>query len=124
MVIGVFREVAAGAIGLGCGHGLGGPALTGPKTAVSGPQPEFGGTRDGIIGRLALRIASGKAQNVQSGLECHAPLDLTWSCYREEQPACGSCGLRLRAFGAAGVPDPIAYAQYAGIFIEETAHGG
>ena len=70
------------------------------------------GTRDGNIEIVTPLIASSKAQIVRLGLECNAPLDLTWSCYREEQEACGaceSCVLRLRAFAAAGVPDPIAY---------------
>jgi 7-cyano-7-deazaguanine synthase len=74
------------------------------------------GTRDGNIDILTPLIAKSKAEIVRTGLECNAPLDLTWSCYREEQQACGtceSCALRLRAFQAAGVPDPIPYAQKA-----------
>jgi 7-cyano-7-deazaguanine synthase len=70
------------------------------------------GTRDGNIEIATPLIALNKAQIVRLGLECNAPLDLTWSCYREEQEACGaceSCVLRLRAFTAAGVRDPIAY---------------
>ena len=70
------------------------------------------GTRDGNIEIVTPLIALNKAQIVQLGLECNAPLDLTWSCYREEQEACGiceSCVLRLKAFAAAGVPDPIPY---------------
>jgi 7-cyano-7-deazaguanine synthase len=74
------------------------------------------GTRDGDIQVFTPLIALSKAQIVALGLECHAPLDLTWSCYREEQEACGmceSCVLRLRAFAAAGVTDPIQYASQA-----------
>ena len=54
-----------------------------------------------------------KAQIIRRGLELGAPLDLTWSCYRAEALACGtcdSCALRLRAFREAGVADPIPYA--------------
>ena len=54
-----------------------------------------------------------KAEIVRLGLELGAPLDLTWSCYSREDAACGvcdSCALRLRAFEAAGVKDPILYA--------------
>jgi 7-cyano-7-deazaguanine synthase len=76
------------------------------------------GTRAGAgEGRIQLftpLIAKSKAEIVHLGLESHAPLDLTWSCYREEQQACGvceSCVLRLRAFAAAGVLDPIPYAS-------------
>ncbi|MEP6947147.1 MAG: 7-cyano-7-deazaguanine synthase QueC [Acidobacteriota bacterium] len=53
-----------------------------------------------------------KAEIVRKGLELNAPLDLTWSCYRSEGLACGtcdSCALRLRGFERAGVSDPIAY---------------
>src|SRR4029077_18790744 len=42
-----------------------------------------------------------KAGIVTRGKELGAPLELTWSCYREVEKACGtcdSCALRLRAF--------------------------
>ena len=54
-----------------------------------------------------------KQKIVQQGVELGAPLQLTWSCYRDSDLACGvcdSCALRLRAFQAAGLDDPIAYA--------------
>ncbi|MGQ0762418.1 MAG: 7-cyano-7-deazaguanine synthase QueC [Acidobacteriota bacterium] len=54
-----------------------------------------------------------KSEIVRRGLELNAPLNLTWSCYRAEDRACGrcdSCALRLRAFREAGVTDPIPYA--------------
>ena len=53
-----------------------------------------------------------KAEIIKKGLELGAPLDLTWSCYRSETSACGtcdSCSLRLRGFRAAGVRDPVSY---------------
>lgn len=53
-----------------------------------------------------------KAEIVKKGIELGAPLHLTWSCYRNEMLACGtcdSCALRLRGFEQAGVKDPIAY---------------
>ena len=53
-----------------------------------------------------------KAEIVRKGVELHAPLHLTWSCYRSENAACGtcdSCALRLRGFERAGVRDPISY---------------
>jgi 7-cyano-7-deazaguanine synthase len=58
-------------------------------------------------------IGMGKKEIVLLGLELNAPLHLTWSCYQREDLACGlcdSCALRLRAFRAAGVADPIPYA--------------
>ena len=53
-----------------------------------------------------------KAEIVKKGIELKAPLELTWSCYRSEDVACGmcdSCALRLRGFERAGIKDPIAY---------------
>ncbi len=53
-----------------------------------------------------------KAEIVKKGVELNAPLHLTWSCYRSENLACGtcdSCALRLRGFEQAGVEDPIPY---------------
>ena len=53
-----------------------------------------------------------KAEIVKKGLELDAPLHLTWSCYRSDDLACGtcdSCALRLRGFQQAGVEDPISY---------------
>lgn len=54
-----------------------------------------------------------KAEIVKKGVELGAPLHLTWSCYRSEETACGtcdSCALRLRGFEQAGINDPIMYA--------------
>jgi 7-cyano-7-deazaguanine synthase len=54
-----------------------------------------------------------KAEIVKKGIELNAPLHLTWSCYRSEGLACGtcdSCALRLRGFAQAGETDPIPYA--------------
>ena len=53
-----------------------------------------------------------KAEIVRRGLELNAPLQLSWSCYRREDLACGtcdSCALRLRGFALAGESDPIPY---------------
>ena len=53
-----------------------------------------------------------KSEIIRRGIELGAPLHLTWSCYQNEDAACGvcdSCLLRLRAFAEAGCPDPIPY---------------
>jgi 7-cyano-7-deazaguanine synthase len=53
-----------------------------------------------------------KSEIIRRGIELGAPLHLTWSCYQNEDAACGACDsclLRLRAFQEAGVPDPIPY---------------
>ncbi len=65
--------------------------------------------------RIEIRtpiIDLSKSEIVKKGIELDAPLHLTWSCYRSENLACGtcdSCALRLRGFERAGVEDPIKY---------------
>ncbi|OLC94868.1 MAG: 7-cyano-7-deazaguanine synthase QueC [Acidobacteria bacterium] len=57
-----------------------------------------------------------KSEIIRRGLELRAPLHLTWSCYQEEEVACGvcdSCLLRLRAFAEAGGTDAVAYRRAA-----------
>jgi 7-cyano-7-deazaguanine synthase len=71
-----------------------------------GTKPE---TRIDIITPL-LHLQ--KAAIVQRALELQAPLHLSWSCYQNEERACGvcdSCALRLRGFQQAGEEDPIPY---------------
>ncbi|MBU1216224.1 7-cyano-7-deazaguanine synthase QueC [bacterium] len=53
-----------------------------------------------------------KSQIVQKALDLEVPLSLTWSCYKNEQKACGvcdSCRLRLNGFKLAKAQDPIEY---------------
>ena len=53
-----------------------------------------------------------KSQIVKKALSINVPLELTWSCYKNEERACGvcdSCRLRLNGFKLAGVTDPIVY---------------
>lgn len=55
-----------------------------------------------------------KAQIVTKALELNVPLEHTWSCYKEEEKACGvcdSCRLRLNGFAQANAKDPIAYKE-------------
>jgi 7-cyano-7-deazaguanine synthase len=76
------------------------------KTIDAGTKPDT---------RIEIRtpiIHLAKAEIVKKGIELNAPLHLTWSCYRSEDLACGtcdSCALRLRGFSQAGVEDPIQY---------------
>jgi 7-cyano-7-deazaguanine synthase len=70
------------------------------------------GTKEGTIRIETPLIALRKSEIVRLGLELGAPFDLTWSCYRREDQACGtcdSCVLRMRAFAAAGASDPVLY---------------
>jgi len=58
-------------------------------------------------------VALKKSEIVQKSLELNVPLKDTWSCYKEEEKACGvcdSCRLRLRGFKKAGKVDPVKYA--------------
>lgn len=53
-----------------------------------------------------------KSEIVQKSIELGVPLEDTWSCYKNEERACGvcdSCRLRLNGFEKAGVVDPIVY---------------
>ncbi len=53
-----------------------------------------------------------KGQIVSIGKELNTPFEFSWSCYRDNEFACGSCDscyLRLKAFQEAGLTDPIPY---------------
>ncbi len=76
------------------------------KTIEAGTKPETN------IKIKTPIIELSKAEIVKKGIELNAPLHLSWSCYRSEDLACGtcdSCALRLRGFANAGENDPIAY---------------
>ncbi|MCX7936524.1 MAG: 7-cyano-7-deazaguanine synthase QueC [Chlorobi bacterium] len=54
-----------------------------------------------------------KDEIVRQGLRLGVPFDLSWSCYKRNDIACGecdSCALRLRGFQRAGAVDPLPYA--------------
>ena len=53
-----------------------------------------------------------KEQIVQKSIELNIPLELTWSCYQNEDKACGvcdSCRLRLKGFKKSNIKDKIEY---------------
>ncbi|QEZ88444.1 7-cyano-7-deazaguanine synthase [Aliarcobacter cibarius] len=55
-----------------------------------------------------------KTQIVEESIKLNVPLNLTWSCYKEEIEACGvcdSCRLRLNGFKNANAIDPIKYKE-------------
>ena len=57
-------------------------------------------------------IDKAKDEIIKIGMFLGAPLHLTWSCYRSETLACGTCAsclVRLRGFREAGLSDPITY---------------
>ncbi len=76
------------------------------KTIETGTKPD---THIKIVTPI---IELSKAEIVKKGIELNAPLHLSWSCYRSEDFACGtcdSCALRLRGFEIAGEIDPVPY---------------
>lgn len=73
---------------------------------------EFGTKPETKIEIQTPIIHLNKNEIIERGKELNAPLDLTWSCYQNEDEACGvcdSCALRLRGFQQAGIEDPIPY---------------
>ncbi|WP_320036016.1 7-cyano-7-deazaguanine synthase QueC [Halarcobacter sp.] len=53
-----------------------------------------------------------KSDIVKEAIKLNVPLEHTWSCYKEEEEACGvcdSCRLRLNGFKEANATDPIPY---------------
>lgn len=59
-------------------------------------------------------VHDSKTEIARRGVELGVPFEHTWSCYRAEEPACGtcdSCAFRLQAFQNVGVEDPIAYEE-------------
>jgi 7-cyano-7-deazaguanine synthase len=53
-----------------------------------------------------------KEDIVKEAIKYKVPLELTWSCYQNEDEACGvcdSCRLRLKGFKKAGIEDKIPY---------------
>jgi 7-cyano-7-deazaguanine synthase len=74
------------------------------------------GTRDET--RVAIRmplVHMSKGEIVARALELGVDLSHTWSCYQNEDEACGvcdSCRLRLKGFAQAGATDPIPYRSF------------
>lgn len=74
------------------------------------------GTKRGVEGKgIDIRyplIHMTKAEIVKKADKLDVPLELTWSCYKGREKACGkcdSCKLRLKGFKEAGMIDPIEY---------------
>ncbi|ELY70422.1 7-cyano-7-deazaguanine synthase QueC [Natrinema versiforme] len=59
-------------------------------------------------------VEHSKTDIAERGVDLAVPYEHTWSCYRENEPACGTCdacAFRLQAFQNIGVRDPIEYAE-------------
>lgn len=87
-------------------------------------RPQFFNAFQGIIDAgtkpetdielVAPFVEWSKTDIAERGLELDVPYEMTWSCYRSEEPACGTCdacAFRLDAFQRAGERDPINYAE-------------
>lgn len=71
------------------------------------------GTRpdSGIVLKTPF-VRLNKAEILRMGMNLEVPYEDTWSCYSENNVACGVCGschFRLEAFRQIGVQDPIPY---------------
>ena len=70
------------------------------------------GTKEGNITVHTPIILDKKEDIIKKAKLLNAPLELSWSCYKSNDLACGvcdSCALRLRGFKNAGYDDPINY---------------
>ena len=71
------------------------------------------GTKDTTkITLYAPFITMTKTDILKEGMKLGVPYEQTWSCYRNEEKACGICGschFRKEAFAAIGRQDPIRY---------------
>jgi 7-cyano-7-deazaguanine synthase len=73
------------------------------------------GTKDDTDIEIRAPFAElSKTDIAERGVELGVPYEHTWSCYRAESPACGTCdacAFRLKAFQNVGVLDPIEYEE-------------
>lgn len=71
------------------------------------------GTKPETVVRIETPIIHMKKKDIiKKGALLNAPFKLSWSCYQNEEKACGecdSCALRLKGFQEAGLVDPIDY---------------
>lgn len=87
-------------------------------------RPEFFEAFQGIVDEgtkpetdieiCAPFVGFSKTDVARRGLKLDVPYKSTWSCYRANTPACGtcdSCAYRLHAFQTLGVVDPIEYEE-------------
>lgn len=59
-------------------------------------------------------INMSKDEILQKGMDLGVPFELTWSCYKSNDKACGrcdSCAYRLRAFQKLNIEDPLIYKE-------------
>ncbi|HOI14090.1 MAG TPA: 7-cyano-7-deazaguanine synthase QueC [Methanoculleus sp.] len=73
---------------------------------------DLGTAADPRITLMTPFVRMSKAEIIKKGLELGVPYEETWSCYRNNDRACGvcsSCHYRREAFRELGLEDPITY---------------
>lgn len=73
---------------------------------------DLGTKEDTHIKLITPFIHFTKTDILREGINLKVPYEHTWSCYRNEYKACGTCGschFRREAFAAIGMTDPIPY---------------
>lgn len=76
------------------------------KVVDLGTRPETG-----IILKTPF-VSLNKTEILKIGMDLRVPYEDTWSCYQDDDTACGICGschFRREAFDALGIRDPIPY---------------
>ncbi|NHN49558.1 7-cyano-7-deazaguanine synthase QueC [Halostella sp. JP-L12] len=75
---------------------------------------DVGTKPDTDVEMVAPFVEWSKTDIAERGVDLGVPYEHTWSCYRENEPACGTCdacAFRLQAFQRIGVRDPVEYAE-------------
>ncbi|NLA99846.1 MAG: 7-cyano-7-deazaguanine synthase QueC [Methanomicrobiales archaeon] len=73
---------------------------------------DLGTAADPRITLMTPFVRMSKTEILRTGLALGVPYELTWSCYQENDRACGicsSCHYRMEAFRELGLEDPIEY---------------
>lgn len=99
-------------IGLTSGDGIVYPDCTSEFVDAFQKVIDIGTKMAGKLKVMAPLIDLKKSQIVEKGLSLNAPFELTWSCYKDQEKACGeciSCISRLEGFKSANLRDPIPY---------------
>ena len=75
----------------------------------------YGAVQNGVKVQVHTPVGNlMKHEIVKFGLKYGAPFELTWSCYRDGDKACGKCGpcfMRRTAFERNGLTDPVQYEE-------------
>ncbi|MCX8173114.1 MAG: 7-cyano-7-deazaguanine synthase QueC [Thermoplasmata archaeon] len=79
------------------------------ETLAKGTKAGVSGKRIRVVAPLLLMT---KGEIIKEGMRLGVPYELTWTCYKGGELACGQCEaciLRLKGFRDAGYEDPLKY---------------